>query len=165
MKQNVTLVSPTQTPKYAVNENTMVNIDLSGGPTTNRISVHEILTFKELGIDPTKTNVTEAPAFPSEKIAEISKDPSLDGAARSKAIDALLSDYKTATANHAKNNTGVEIEDLINVAVMNFLVEKKGFSRKDTASKAYIAANELLVNSFVAGDMVIFKVTGTAIWG
>lgn len=164
-RKNVTLVTPTQTPKFEVDGNTIVTIDLSGGEGKNRVAVHEVLTFKELGIDPSKLNVLDAPQFPNEEIAAVSQNAALDGATRAAKVKELIAEYTKANADFSKNNQGMEIQDLINVGVMNYLVEKQGFTRKDTRNKPYVNANELLVNSFVHNGGVIFKVTGTAIWG
>jgi hypothetical protein len=164
-RKNVTLVTPTQTPKFEVDGNTIVTIDLSGGEGKNRVAVHEVLTFKELGIDPTKLNVLDPPAFPNDEIAAVSQNAALDGPTRAQRVKELIAEYTRASADFSKNNQGMEVQDLINVAVMNYLVDKQGFTRKDTRNKPYVNANELLVNSFVHNGGVIFKVTGTAIWG
>lgn len=165
-RKNIALVTPTQTPKFEVDGNTIVTIDLSGGEGKNRVAVHEVKTFKELGIDPTKLNVLDPPAFPNDAIAAISQNAALDGQTRAAKVKELVAEYTRASADFSKNNQGMEVQDLINVAVMNYLVENEGFSRKnDTRDKPYINANELLVNSFVHNGGVIFKVTGTAVWG
>lgn len=163
--KNVTLVTPTQTPKFEVNGDTIVTIDLSGGEGKNRVAIHEVMTFSELGIDPTKLNVLDPPSFPTEAIAAVSQNARLNGDQRAQKVKDLIAEYTAASASYSKNNQGMEVEDMINVAVMNFLVEKKGFTQRKADNKPFIAANELLVNSFVHKGGVIFKVTGTAVWG
>jgi hypothetical protein len=157
----------TQLTAEALTGNTQVSINLSNnGTAVQRVAINEVVTFAQLGINP-KTAAAAEPSFADTQtqITALSRRNDLSGQDKAAQITALMAEYTTKVAEFkAAGNVG--IVDRVMAAVVQWLINTKGFSASGQAGKQTIKASDLQVSAIPTphGDYV-FNVVGTSVWG